>query len=131
MKLSEERQKVETIARELAEARKTSKLRELRSIDFRADYPGSKLRTHLEDIRQEQQRQQSQCRDHTADLEKHRAHLAKLSEEQQQSRANLQTANAQVATLRAQLDRAVEQKVQKRLLKVSYNSLRSHFGTRC
>lgn len=120
----EEKQKAESLGRDLADARKTSKL--IRSYvrfsrqELTRIQPGSKLRAHLEDSRADNRKQVDQCKEHTAELDARRQQMTKLSEETQQGRASLQAANAQVATLKAQLDRAVEQKVQKRLLKVSF-----------
>jgi hypothetical protein len=83
----------------------------------------SKLRAHIDDVRQEAKRQLEMCKLHTSELEEHRVRVAALSQDQGSTRDSLLAAKAQVVTLKAQLDKAVDKKVNKKLggssLKVS------------
>ncbi len=84
--------------------------------------PGSKLRAHLEDVRQEHKRTTETCKEHLEELNERRDKMDKTSRDSKHERDSLLAANTQVATLKAQLDRAMDAKVNKKLnsrLKVS------------
>ncbi|OCF36777.1 hypothetical protein I316_01373 [Kwoniella heveanensis BCC8398] len=101
--LVEEKVKVNNLTIDLREAQKTN----------------NKLRTHIEEARNDAKRQVEACKDHLSELEARREQMDKLSQDERNHRESMQAAQAQVASLKAQLERAVETKVNKRLLKVS------------
>ncbi|WVF71534.1 hypothetical protein IAT40_006342 [Kwoniella sp. CBS 6097] len=99
--LVEEKVKVNNLTVDLREAQKTN----------------NKLRTHIEEARNDTKRQVEACKDHLSELEARRDQMDKLSQDERHHRESMQAAQAQVASLKAQLERAVETKVNKRLLK--------------
>ncbi|WVQ99346.1 hypothetical protein IAU59_006479 [Kwoniella sp. CBS 9459] len=99
--LVEEKVKVNNLTVDLREAQKTN----------------NKLRTHIEEARNDTKRQVEACKDHLSELEARREQMDKLSQDERNHRESMQAAQAQVASLKAQLERAVETKVNKRLLK--------------